>query len=205
MNQNNDTLKGVFLDLQPELWNEDQTILTLWLDPGRIKRDLIPNQIMGTPLEFGKRYQFNISSHWKGANGLSLINDYSKDVYVLKADRNKPVPDSWHLRMPVAGSRDPFKIHFGEALDYLMISSAIYIASPNEKEIDGEIKTLDSERQYSFTPKEQWMPGDYAVIVETRLEDQAGNNLVRLFDSDLSTDPATTIEGSSIRISFTIQ
>ena len=38
-----DTLKGTFLDLQPELWNDDATELTLWLDPGRIKLDLIPN------------------------------------------------------------------------------------------------------------------------------------------------------------------
>ena len=33
-----DTIAGTFLDLQPELWNEDNTLLTLWLDPGRIKR-----------------------------------------------------------------------------------------------------------------------------------------------------------------------
>ena len=39
-----DTLKNVFLDLQPELWNHDRTMLTLWLDPGRIKRDLQPNR-----------------------------------------------------------------------------------------------------------------------------------------------------------------
>ena len=205
MNQNNDTLKGIFLDLQPELWNEDQTILTLWLDPGRIKRDLIPNQIMGTPLEYGKRYQLIVSSQWKGANGLSLINDYLKEIYVLEADRQKPVPDRWKLIIPVAVSRDPLQIQFGEAMDFVLISSAIYIAGPDEKEIDGEIKTLDSESKYSFTPTELWVSGDYAVIAETRLEDQAGNNIVRLFDSDLTTDPATTIEGSNIRISFTIQ
>lgn len=42
----NDTLSNVFLDLQPELWNEERTVLTLWLDPGRIKRGLIPNEQM---------------------------------------------------------------------------------------------------------------------------------------------------------------
>ena len=36
-----DTMKGTFLDLHPELWNAESTVLTLWLDPGRIKRDLI--------------------------------------------------------------------------------------------------------------------------------------------------------------------
>src|SRR5687768_10047886 len=36
-----DTLENTFLNLQPELWNADGTVLTLWLDPGRIKRELI--------------------------------------------------------------------------------------------------------------------------------------------------------------------
>ena len=42
---------GTFLDLQPELWNAEGTVLTLWLDPGRIKRDLIPNKELGIPLK----------------------------------------------------------------------------------------------------------------------------------------------------------
>ena len=45
-----DTLPDVFLNLQPELWNEDRTVLTVWLDPGRIKRDLQPNLKLGNPL-----------------------------------------------------------------------------------------------------------------------------------------------------------
>jgi hypothetical protein len=44
LNENKDTLHDIFLDLQPELWNKERTALTLWLDPGRIKRDLIPNR-----------------------------------------------------------------------------------------------------------------------------------------------------------------
>ena len=37
-------MKSIFLELENELWNPEHTQLTLWLDPGRIKRDLIPNQ-----------------------------------------------------------------------------------------------------------------------------------------------------------------
>ena len=48
-----DTIPSIFLDLQPELWNKERTILTLWLDPGRIKRDLQPNKKLGLPLELG--------------------------------------------------------------------------------------------------------------------------------------------------------
>ena len=56
-----DTMKGTFLDLQPELWNVESTVLTLWLDPGRIKRDLIPNKAMGAPLNVDEKYVLHIS------------------------------------------------------------------------------------------------------------------------------------------------
>ena len=42
---------SIFLDLDQELWNKERTMLTLWLDPGRIKRDLQPNQKLGSPLQ----------------------------------------------------------------------------------------------------------------------------------------------------------
>ena len=50
-----DTLLHTFLNLQPELWNAERTVLTLWLDPGRIKRDLQPNKRLGNPLTKGSR------------------------------------------------------------------------------------------------------------------------------------------------------
>ena len=46
-----DTMSSVFLDL--ELWNNERTMLTLWLDPGRIKRELQPNKLLGPPLNKG--------------------------------------------------------------------------------------------------------------------------------------------------------
>ena len=30
-----DTIRDAFLDLQPELWNKEGTVLTLWFDPGK--------------------------------------------------------------------------------------------------------------------------------------------------------------------------
>ncbi len=68
-----DTLPNTFLNLQPELWNAEKTVLTLWLDPGRIKRDLQPNKSLGAPLTKGNRYTLVVSERWPDELGAGLI------------------------------------------------------------------------------------------------------------------------------------
>ena len=85
-----DTVVRPFLELQPELWNEDRTLLTLWLDPGRVKRDLLPNQILGQPIEKGNDYVLSIDSAWLDANGLPIVESFSKSFSAVDADRTKP-------------------------------------------------------------------------------------------------------------------
>ena len=80
INEKGDTLSDVFLDLQPELWNSEGTTLTLWLDPGRIKRELIPNQRLGNPLKKSNHYQLVVDSTWKDQQGLSLKQGYTKQI-----------------------------------------------------------------------------------------------------------------------------
>ncbi|MBK7873337.1 MAG: hypothetical protein IPJ74_23035 [Saprospiraceae bacterium] len=48
LDENGKKLQAPFLELEQELWNKDQTRLTVWFDPGRIKTMLIPNQEKGT-------------------------------------------------------------------------------------------------------------------------------------------------------------
>ncbi len=72
VDHNNDTLQGVFLDLQPELWNNERTVLTIWFDPGRIKRGLIPNRQLGNPLKKGERYRLAIFKRMERCAGLAI-------------------------------------------------------------------------------------------------------------------------------------
>jgi hypothetical protein len=56
LKEGNRVVDAAFLELKPELWNKDGTMLSVWLDPGRIKRDLKPNLLIGAPLAGGKKY-----------------------------------------------------------------------------------------------------------------------------------------------------
>ncbi len=181
-----DTLPSIFLDLQPELWNKERTMLTLWLDPGRIKRDLQPNKKMGPPLQHGASYQLVIKQDWRDAEGVLLANKYRKDFVVGLRDSLSPDPSLWTIHVPKAGTSQSLKIDMHEPLDYVLLRNAVRINDYKGNILKGIIGTAAEETILSFAPFVLWNPGNYTMEIESRLEDLAGNNLNRLFDKDLT-------------------
>lgn len=180
-----DTLENVLLDLQPELWNRERSALTLWLDPGRIKRDLIPNRQMGNPLAKGKQYTLGISGQWKSAGGLPLKQSYQKNFYVGDRDSIIPQPKRWELQLPAAKTRQALGVQFNEPLDHFLLQETIQIVDTNGKPVVGNSKVVSRETGFEFTPDKLWQPGRYRILIGAHLEDLAGNNLNRPFDRDL--------------------
>jgi Bacterial Ig-like domain len=181
-----DTIPSIFLDLEPELWNKESTILTLWLDPGRVKRDLQPNKAMGSPLQYGATYRVLIKSDWPDAEGVSLENEYRKDFMVGLRDTVSPDPKLWTIHSPEAGTMDPLKINLHESLDYVLLKNAVRIVDHKGNMVNAVTGTEAEETILTITPSAAWSSGDYTIEIESRLEDLAGNNLNRLFDKDLT-------------------
>ena len=181
-----DTLSGVFLDLQPELWDPDRTTLTLWLDPGRIKRDLQPNQRLGTPLQIGARYQVVVSANWPDAQGASLGKTTLKSFLAVQRDSLSPNPAQWRIRLPQGGSIQPLTLSFGEPLDFSLLTETIHILDGAGKPVMGSWQFGNGETQSAFRPEKPWQTGQYRLRFESRLEDIAGNNLNRPFDRDIT-------------------
>jgi len=183
---NGDTIEAPFLDLKPLLWNEDRTRLTLWFDPGRVKRELLRNQKMGAPLEAGKQYTLRISRNWKDANGYSLAEAYHKKIAVGTADRIAPSPKTWETSAPKANTKDPLVIHFREALDHALALKSLKVYTKKGQLVKGEITLSNQEKEWIFTPMNAWIANSYRIQIKAELEDLAGNNLNRLFDTDLA-------------------
>ena len=185
LDENNDTLPGIFLDMQPELWNKERTILTAWLDPGRIKRDLIPNQQLGNPLQKGKQYTLMVSHNWKDVQGLQLQQAASKKFIVSARDSLSPDPEKWKLNIPGAQTLQPLEINFTESLDFFLLQETIRIADEKANNIAGQVKIINKETGIQFIPNNKWQAGKYTLQVQSVLEDLAGNNLNKLFDRDI--------------------
>ncbi len=184
VNNQGDTIEKVFLPLQPELWNEMHDLLTLWLDPGRIKRDLGPHQWLGSPLRKNQSYQIFVSSEWKDQNGKHLDYSFEKNLVATDADRKKPNPANWDINAPRSDSQDLLIINFVEPMDYALARECLRVIG--DREISGQVILENSERLWCFTPANHWAPGQYKIQIESRLEDLAGNNLNRLFDAEIT-------------------
>lgn len=202
---NKDTLKDTFLDLQPELWNADATVLTLWLDPGRVKRDLIPNKTLGQPIEKASQYTLVARAGWRSAQGAHTRTAFTKSFYTAKRDETIPNQERWSLNSPASSTRDTLIVMFDEALDYKLITDAIHVLNNERRLVEGEAMPGRRERSFCFIPAEGWKKGTYALMIESRLEDLAGNNLARPFDRDLTVESSDPPAESSWEMLFNIQ
>ena len=178
-----DTLSSVFLDL--ELWNHERTMLTLWLDPGRIKRDLQPNKLFGPPLIKGSHYQLLIDKDWQDAEGILLKENITKNFFTSSRDSVCPDEKKWMINIPKAGTKEQLVIKFNEALDHVLAERTISVTDASGNELKGNLKVNDLGDIVYFFPNSEWKRGDYLLQIESRLEDLAGNNFDRLFDVDL--------------------
>lgn len=196
------TIQGAFLDLQPELWNENRTILTLWLDPGRIKRDLQPNIKLGAPLQNHTSYQIIVSREWQDTNGGKLKTAFKKSFITTSRDSISPAPARWKLALPKRSTNQPIKVHFHESLDHSLLKETLSITTDNGHPLTGKWLIGPKEKSAQFTPGEPWNHDNYILQVETRLEDLAGNNVNRFFDREITKGEKPVSSAKSVKISF---
>lgn len=174
---------GAILPLEPALWNHDNTLLTLWFDPGRIKRDLGPNLEKGTPLEPNQAYTLAVDGQLQSASGRILGNMFTKRFYTTDFDRTRPDPDRWTLKVPGAGTTEPLEVNFDEPLDYGALDGKLKVVM-GKTTVGGSWKIQTGEAAALWTPDTAWEPGRYRLVIDPSVEDLAGNTLERLFDED---------------------
>lgn len=193
-----------FLEIDEELWDPKGTRLTLFFDPGRIKRGVRPREELGPTLRVGERYTFVIDSNWQDANGNPLIREYRKVFRVGEADYDSPSPKDWKLELPAEETQEPLVVRFNESLDIALASRLIWVETSDNQYLSGSIDIADGERQWRFVPTRNWTPGDYHLIVGTVLEDLAGNSVARPFEVDAFPPVQQRIEQETVSRSFQI-
>jgi len=182
-----------------ELWNRDNTRLTLIFDPGRIKRGVKPNMDLGPVLEEGKRYTLIIDREFKDINGRLLAEPFRHE-FAAGADERRAVDTAlWRLSQPKAGTRDPLVIRFDRPLDYALLSDAFQIPG-----VSGMATIGTGESEWRFQPTQPWTTEEHHVVVDMALEDLAGNRIGRSFDVDTMTNPAERITKQSTSLTFRI-
>ena len=193
-----------FLELDQELWDPEGRRLTLLFDPGRVKRDLLPNREVGSPLREGERYVLVVDGGWPDASGRPLTAEFRKPFSVGPADHEMPSEKSWRIEAPKAGTRDPLAVRFPEPMDQALLVRVIDVKTPAGEKIAGSIEVDEQETRWRFRPEEPWKAGDYLIDAATLLEDLAGNSLARPFEVDVFEKVEERVERVSRTLRFSV-
>lgn len=194
-----------FLEIDEELWNPDMTRLTLFIDPGRIKRGVQPLEEIGPALEAGKRYTLEIDAGWHDSDGLPLKESFRKSFQVGPQDREPPDTLTWKIKSPKAGTRDPLTVNFPEPMDRALALRVILVADPAGRWVEGEPALSDHEQSWNFTPQKAWAAGNYQLQVQNTIEDLAGNNIGKAFEVDLFEGVQRRFTNQVVELLFNVQ
>jgi hypothetical protein len=198
-------VEAPFLELEQELWDEAGQRFTLLFDPGRIKRGLKPREDVGPVLEEGKSYTLEISRDWLDANGEPLKEAYRKKFRVLAPDDTQPDPKTWKVQAPAAGKSEALALKFPKPLDHAMLGRVLRVTDEGGRKVEGTIEVTDEETRWRFTPKEVWRAGAYNLVVDTALEDPAGNSIARPFEVDVFRPIERKVQTKTTSVPFTVK
>ena len=194
-----------FLEIDEELWNPEMTRLTLFIDPGRIKRGVKPLEDIGPCLEAGKSYTLEIDASWLDHEGVPLRESFRKSFRAGTPDREPPSPANWKVSAPKAGTREELAVAFPEPMDEALARRVIRVANPAGKLVTGASALSDQERRWSFAPEESWKAGKHELIIQNTIEDLAGNNIGKVFEVDLFEGVQRRFTNTVVKLPFEVR
>ncbi len=203
LDESGKVLQDVFLPGE-ELWDPSYKRLTLTLDPGRIKRGLTSNQKMGPPIAEGKRYTLVVDRGWLDARGVPMVEGYRKSFRGGPAERTPPDPKQWRITAPKGGTGDALIVDFPTPMNYPLLMRMVKVSGEHGS-IAGTVKAERGETEWRFTPSQPWAAGGYQLIVDTAIEDLAGNHVGQPFDVDVFDHVTEHITAKTMLLGFTVR
>ena len=197
-----EVLPGAVLPMEPELWDPRRTRLTLLLDPGRIKRGLMPHAEAGYPLTPGRSIALVVHRAFLDANGTWLAAGAERRYAVGPAVRLRLEPRNWRIEAVRAGTRLPVHAIFDRPVDHALGLRCLTVIDDAGKPVPGQSTLGAEEKFWSFTPAAPWTASPYTLLVAPELEDAAGNSVTRVFDRDLMNPDQRPIPAEPTQLSL---
>jgi hypothetical protein len=178
-------VQHAFLPLDGDFWNPAHTRYTVFFDPGRVKRGILPNEEMGRPLRAGHTYTLVVDSTWRDAHGRPLTRSFRQKLVATPAVLAPIRLAEWTVVAPRAGTRDSLVVAFPRSIDRGLIDRAIGVETADGDAVEGATSVGAGERRWAFIPQDAWANKPYRIVVLSILEDVAGNQVDHPFEVDL--------------------
>jgi hypothetical protein len=174
-------VEEAFLPVEADFWSPDHRRYTLFLDPGRVKRGILPNRERGRPLRAGHAYALSISAEWPDENGQPLKTAFRHEFTAGPAVASGIDASSWRITPPVAGTRESLVVEFDRALDRAVATRALGVERDGVT-VAGTGTVEPGDARWVFVPRTAWPPGVYRLTAQPFLEDPQGNQIGRAFE-----------------------
>ncbi|MBC8088613.1 MAG: hypothetical protein H7Z40_15220 [Phycisphaerae bacterium] len=197
-------VQQAFLPIESDFWNGDRTRYTAFLDPGRVKRGILPNEQLGRALIAGRRYTMVVDSMWRDGNGQPLSGEFRRTFRVSTPDEQRIDFKRWVVSSPAAGSRDTLVVQFEKSLDHGLLKRALGVQTALGRAVPGETDIRRNEREWRFVPLEPWTAGRHSLIVLSFLEDAAGNRVDGAFEVDMFNEIDKNAAQERYLVTFTV-
>jgi hypothetical protein len=188
-----------------ELWDSSMTCLTILLDPGRLKRGVGPNRMLGPPLKAGERYVLAVGPGMIDVHGRPLRQRFTKAFAVCEAGRAPIVIEDWRIAPPTADSSDPLELTFPTPLDWAGLWHGITVVSEDGQQISGRVGIDQQETRWRFTPDATWRAGFHSIQISPDLEDACGNTPYGAFDGPFRSAEQVALETAVRSVSFEVR
>ena len=163
LDANGKEVEWPFLRIGQEFWNRDMQVLTIILDPGRIKQGVAPNVQAGAPLVKDGSYQLVIGAGMTDAYGRSLKQAVIKSFTVAAPDHQSPDPTRWLLSSPTVGTHDALIVHLDGAIDPILAPRLIRVEDESGQPVATTFSFNDGELTLHITPIEAWANRRYRL------------------------------------------
>jgi hypothetical protein len=198
------TVEEPYLHIEQELWSADGKRLTILFDPARVKRGLKPREEAGPILVEGKKHTLTIDAAWPDANGFPLKEKFTYSFDVGPPDETAIDPEKWTITPPTSESQ--LVVKFEKPLDKALSERLIWVVDAEGKRL--ELPSLAAAGQTGVTigaATTKWKPGNYKLVIDTRLEDICGNRVGEPFEVDEFKPVTKVVAGKTVERTFTVK
>ncbi|MBW4706349.1 Ig-like domain-containing protein [Roseobacter sp. YSTF-M11] len=180
-------IENAFLNLGIELWNAEQTQLTLLFDPGRLKLGVRPNTTHGAPFDEGQTYRLVVHDQMRAADGQTLSESFELMFTVGPAERRPIDVAAWQLSEPPTESLEPLVVEFARVMDPALSRRTVALINADGGPLAGTWASMGSSMV--FTPSAPWSAeATPYLFVAPHAEDIAGNRTCGAFDVETRTE-----------------
>ncbi|MCZ2343263.1 MAG: Ig-like domain-containing protein, partial [Bacteroidales bacterium] len=131
------------------------------------------------------KYTLRVDPAWPDENGQPLRAEVRKTFTAGPPDAQPVLPKQWVLIPPPARSFQPVILKLAKPHDRFLLERLLRVTDAAGKTVPGQITVGGGERIVTFAPTTAWQPGQYQLIVDTRLEDVCGNRVGEPFEVDI--------------------